>query len=120
MPSRNTAPELLLRKELFRRGLGFRVNVNKLPGSPDIVFPKQKIAVFVDGCYWHGCEIHSRPSVHNREWWIAKMRRNHERDTQDVRDLEVAGWWVIRAWEHDDFEDVADEIEWLWRGLRQG
>ena len=120
MPSRNTKPELLVRSELFNRGLRFRVNVRSLPGSPDIVFTRVKIAVFIDGCYWHGCPVHKRAPVHNREWWVEKISRNQKRDRRNQNDLEAAGWWVLRYWEHDDIDDVADEIEWLWRDLRSG
>lgn len=118
MPDRNTKPEVSLRKELFRRGLRFRVNVKELPGSPDIVFPRAQIAIFVDGCYWHGCPVHKRAPVNNREWWVAKIARNQERDLQNRHDLESQGWWVLRYWEHDDVDDAADEVEWLWKDLR--
>lgn len=118
MPDRNTKPEVRLRKELFRRGLRFRVNVKELPGSPDIVFPRARIAVFVDGCYWHGCPVHKRAPVNNRDWWVAKIARNQERDLRNRQDLESEGWWVLRYWEHDDVDDAADEVEWLWKDLR--
>lgn len=118
MPDRNTKPEVRLRKELFRRGLRFRVNVKGLPGSPDIVFTRARIAVFVDGCYWHGCPVHKRAPVNNRDWWVAKIGRNQNRDMRNRHDLESQGWWVLRYWEHDDVDDAADEVEWLWKELR--
>lgn len=117
MPSQNTKPETIVRSELFARGLRFRVNVNGLPGSPDIVFTKAKIAVFIDGCYWHGCPVHKRAPVHNRDWWVEKIARNKQRDQRNDADLRSAGWWVLRYWEHDDVDDIADEIEWMWRDL---
>lgn len=117
MPDRDTKPEKLLRSELFGRGLRFRVNVRSLPGSPDIVLSRAKIAVFVDGCYWHGCPVHKRAPVHNRAWWIQKIQGNQARDERNDSDLRADGWWVLRYWEHDDVDDIADEIEWMWRDL---
>nr|WP_255567587.1 DNA mismatch endonuclease Vsr [Corynebacterium sp. TAE3-ERU16] len=118
MPRRGSGPELRLRRELFRRGLRFRVNVGGLPGSPDIVFTAARIAVFVDGCFWHGCPIHATSPKNNRRWWEEKIAANRERDRRKDLELERLGWTSLHYWEHDDTEEIADEIEWLWRQLR--
>lgn len=117
MPRADTRIERAVRSQLHRRGLRFRVNVRNLPGSPDIAFTRARIAVFIDGCFWHGCPIHGRLPKSNREWWIEKLRRNQERDFEKDRALEVMGWLPLHYWEHDDPEEIADEIEWLWRSF---
>lgn len=113
MPRRDTGPEMQLRRELHRRGLRFRVNFPGLPGKPDIVLTRAKIAVFVDGCFWHSCPVHGSLPRNNREWWQAKLARNVERDREKDRALEELGWTPLHYWEHDDVDEVADEIEWL-------
>lgn len=113
MPRRDTGPEMQLRRELHRRGLRFRVNFTGLPGRPDIVLTRAKIAVFVDGCFWHSCPVHGSLPRNNREWWQAKLARNVERDREKDRALEELGWTPLHYWEHDDVDEVADEIEWL-------
>lgn len=113
MPRRDTGPELYLRRELHRRGLRFRVNYPGLPGKPDIALTRAKIAVFVDGCFWHACPVHGSLPRNNREWWEAKLARNVERDREKDSALEELGWTPIHYWEHDDVDEVADEIEWL-------
>lgn len=98
--SKHTAPELALRKALWARGLRYRLH-HKLPGSPDISFIGQRVAVFVDGCFWHGCPDHySRPRT-NCEYWDAKLRRNIARDAEAQRKLHDLGWCAVRIWEHD-------------------
>lgn len=113
MPRRDTGPEMKLRRELHRRGLRFRVNFPGLPGRPDIVLTRAKIAVFVDGCFWHSCPVHGSLPRNNREWWQAKLARNVERDREKDRALGELGWTPLHYWEHDDVDEVADEIEWL-------
>lgn len=113
MPRKNSGPEMELRRELFRRGLRYRVNYGALPGTPDLVFPRAKIAVFVDGCFWHGCPVHGTLPKNNREWWEEKLRRNRERDRFKDEQLKALGWTVLHYWEHDDVDDLADEIIWL-------
>jgi DNA mismatch endonuclease (patch repair protein) len=105
-PGRDTKPELKLRSALHRRGLRFRKNLRIDLGSrrrvrPDIAFTKLKLAVFVDGCFWHGCEQHRSIPVSNRSFWRAKIEGTRLRDQQQVQWLEDAGWTAIRIWEHD-------------------
>lgn len=111
--SENTAPELRLRRELWHRGLRYRIHYD-LPGTPDIAFPGQQIAVFVDGCFWHGCEkCYSAPET-NAEFWRKKLERNQARDTRVDRDLRDEGWAVLRIWEHEvmgGLKDAADRVE---------
>lgn len=98
---RDTKPEMMVRRYLFSRGLRYRVNVKKLPGSPDIVLKKYGVAVFIDGCFWHGhkeCKYYKLPST-NVDFWKAKIAKNLARDYVNNVDLELAGWRVIRLWE---------------------
>ncbi len=111
----STAPELLIRHELHRRGLRYRVNFQELPGRPDIVFTRAKIAVFVDGCFWHRCPDHGVLPKNNGEWWRAKLERNVARDREKDDLLREAGWTVLHLWEHEDPTTAADKIERLWR-----
>lgn len=111
---RDTGPELALRRELHRRGLRYRVD-RPLPGMPrrrcDIWFGPARVAVFVDGCFWHGCPDHSVVPRSNREWWLDKIRTNAARDRDTDRRLEESGILVMRFWEHDDPRRAADRIE---------
>lgn len=111
--SRDTAPELALRRELWSRGLRYRVQHRAacLPRRTiDVAFPRDRVAVFVDGCFWHGCPAHSRPTKSNSGWWAEKIRANGERDADTVARLEADGWTVVRAWEHEDPVAVADGV----------
>lgn len=110
-----TGPELAIRHELHRRGLRYRVNVASLPGRPDIVLTRARIAIFVDGCFWHGCPEHAVAPKSNAEWWRSKLEANVARDRRDAARLHEAGWTVVRAWEHESPVLVADAIEQLWR-----
>lgn len=97
-----TAVELLLRKALWSAGLRYRLQTAKrLPGRPDIVFVGPKVAVFVDGCFWHGCPMHGTKPKTNEEFWLNKIRRNRERDAEVDAKLVGSGWRVIRLWEHE-------------------
>ena len=99
--SRNTKPEVLLRKELHRLGYRFRINVRKLPGTPDIVLAKYRTCIFVNGCFWHGhqgCSKFVMPKTRT-EFWSAKIARNRERDLESVSMLESGDWKVITIWE---------------------
>lgn len=98
--SKNTKPELLLRKKLFKKGFRYRVNYNNLPGSPDIVFTKKKIAIFVDGDFWHGRYFNERKHAYN-EYWLKKIKRNIERDKSVTEKLLNGGWKVLRIWGKD-------------------
>ena len=98
---KDTKPEIIVRKYLFSRGLRFRVQVRKLPGNPDIVLPKYKTVIFVNGCFWHGhegCKYFRLPKS-NIEFWKEKIERNIERDRESMQALLVLGWKVIRVWE---------------------
>src|SRR5689334_20593415 len=98
-PRVSTKPELALRRELHRRGLRFRVNHPGVPGSPDIVFTRARIAVFVDGCFWHRCPRHGTLPRNNRDWWEEKLARNVARDRAKDAALAELGWAVVHAWE---------------------
>jgi DNA mismatch endonuclease (patch repair protein) len=115
---RDTAPELALRRELHRRGLRYRVD-HPLPGMPrrraDLLFTRAKVAVFVDGCFWHSCPVHGTKPANNEAWWSQKLQRNVDRDRNTDAALEVAGWTVLRFWEHADMVEAADLIEDLVR-----
>lgn len=101
--SKNTKPEMLVRRFLFANGLRFRVNDRRHPGTPDIVLPRFRTVVFIDGCFWHGhenCKLYRLPST-NTEFWRAKIERNRARDDADTRALTARGWQVIRVWTCD-------------------
>ena len=100
---KDTKPEMIVRKYLFSRGLRYRVNNRKLPGSPDIVLKKYKTVVFIDGCFWHGhegCKYYRLPKT-NVDFWRHKIAMNIARDYANCVDLRLAGWKVIRVWECD-------------------
>ena len=115
----STAPEMLIRRELHRRGLRFRVNFPLLPGRPDLAFTSARIAIFVDGCFWHACPDHGILPKNNREWWRDKLERNVARDREKDEELDKLGWAVVHVWEHEDPVIAADAIEQLWRSRRQ-
>lgn len=103
--SRNTDCELALRRSLHARGLRYRVHQQPIPGlrrEADIVFGSKQIAVFVDGCFWHGCPEHGSVPTSNRAWWTEKLRRNRRRDIQTDEILRAEGWEPIRIWEHEN------------------
>ncbi len=107
--TRNTDPEARVRRRLHADGLRYRVHVRPLPQlrrTADIVFTRRRVAVFVDGCFWHGCPEHATKPKRNAEWWAAKLEANVKRDAETDRLLEGAGWVVVRVWEHED-PDVA-------------
>jgi DNA mismatch endonuclease (patch repair protein) len=111
---RDTKPELLLRRELHRRGLRYRVDAPVLPGSrrrADIVFRKAQVAVYVDGCFWHSCPEHGTAPKANSKWWSEKLAANLARDRATDVELDAAGWAVIRVWEHESPLEAADRIE---------
>lgn len=117
---RDTAPEIALRKELWRRGLRYRLHMRPVPGLrrlADIVFPSSHVAVFVDGCFWHGCPKHGTKPKSNISFWAEKLRMNIERDKDTNRILRRSGWTVIRVWEHEDPVTAARRIE---RVVRSG
>ena len=117
--SKNTKPEIIVRKELFKRGFRFRINITKLPGHPDIVLTKYRTVIFVNGCFWHkhDCPRFVWPSS-NTGYWIPKIQRNVERDKANQAALTAMGWNVIVVWEcelkkkvlKDTMERVEKEI----------
>ncbi len=111
---RDTTPELALRRELHCRGLRYRLEVDLLGHSRrrcDIVFPRSKVACFVDGCFWHSCPVHGTTPESNRDWWIEKLANNVTRDRDTDERLAAMGWLVIRIWEHESPNLAADHIE---------
>lgn len=113
----DTRCELVLRRELWRRGLRYRLHYNGLPGRPDIVFPRHRVVIFCDGDFWHGRNVDARLTKlaqgHNAAYWVAKVQRNVERDLSHTRALEIAGWIVLRFWETDLLREpskIADHI----------
>ena len=113
-PRRDTAPELELRRELWRRGLRYRVD-RPLDGKrrrrADLTFVGPKVVVFVDGCFWHGCPEHGTSPKANAEWWAEKLARNVSRDADTDEYLTSQGWTVLRFWEHEDVLAAADQVE---------
>lgn len=110
---RDTAPEMSLRRELHRRGLRYRLQT-KVPGNRrrtiDIAFTRARVAVFVDGCFWHGCPQHATNPKANGDWWRWKIDGNQARDANTTELLQVAGWTVVRVWEHEDVVTAADRV----------
>jgi DNA mismatch endonuclease (patch repair protein) len=101
---RDTRPELAVRRATHALGLRYLVASRPLRGRPwtaDLVFPGQRLAVFVDGCYWHGCPNHFKPPHTNASYWGPKVERNRSRDLRVDADLREAGWTVLRVWEHE-------------------
>ena len=112
--TRDTTPELVLRRLLHARGLRYRVDAAPLPGlrrRADLVFGPARVAVFVDGCFWHGCPEHgSRPTHANPDYWAGKVARNQARDRDTDERLQAADWLPVRIWEHEPPEEAADLI----------
>ncbi len=110
---RDTRPELALRSALHKMGLRFRIAVAPIAGSrrtADIVFSRDRLAVFVDGCFWHGCSEHYVPPVANAEYWIPKIERNRQRDRETNVTLAKADWHVMRIWQHETIESASMRI----------
>ena len=109
----DTKPEIDVRRILHARGLRYRI-AYPVPGvarrSIDIAFTRAKVAVFLDGCFWHGCPVHATWPQANADWWDIKLKRNVARDAETVHILEAAGWRVLRFWEHEAADAVADRI----------
>lgn len=122
---RETEPDRVLRREIYRRGMRFwkyRRPVTAVRCEADIVFPRQRVCVFVDGCFWHGCPVHFRTPKTNSEWWSEKIAANRTRDRRQATHLREAGWYVVRVWTHDltsfGLPRVADLIEVAVRSRR--
>jgi DNA mismatch endonuclease (patch repair protein) len=116
----DTKPELALRRELHRRGFRFRVQM-KVPNNRrrtiDIAFTRARLAVYVDGCFWHGCPEHHVPPKANGEWWTWKVERNRARDRDTDAALRDSGWMPLRIWEHEDVDSAASRVEDAYRML---
>lgn len=116
---RDTGPERALRSALHARGLRYRVGVRpveELRRTADVVFTGARTAVFLDGCFWHGCPDHHRPATgQTSEFWRTKIAANRERDADTDRQLTEAGWAVVRVWEHQPVTEAAEQIEQIVR-----
>lgn len=120
---RDTTPEVALRSALHSLGLRFRVEAAIVPGSRrrvDVVFPGPKVAVFVDGCFWHGCPLHATMPKTNTDWWRDKLDANVARDRDTDARLGASGWEVMRVWEHENPADAAGRIHAVVRRRSQG
>lgn len=120
--SQDTAVELELRRCLYAAGLRYRVHVRPIPSvrrTADIVFGPARVAVFVDGCFWHGCQRHKTIPRTNREFWEAKIGGNVRRDADTKKRLTEAGWMYVQVWEHDDPGEAARSIAEAVTGRRQ-
>jgi DNA mismatch endonuclease (patch repair protein) len=106
---RDTSPEMTVRKALTRLGARYRLHRKDLPGAPDIVLPGRRIALFVHGCFWHGhdCARGARVPKQNRDYWVAKVARNRDRDARNLAALENAGWRVETLWECELKDEAA-------------
>lgn len=110
---RDTKPELALRRLLHAAGLRYRVDRAPLPGlrrRADVVFTRARVAVYVDGCFWHSCPVHATHPRNNAQWWADKLAGNVARDRDTDRRLEDAGWTVVRIWEHEDPATAAEKV----------
>ncbi len=109
--SENTKPERNLRKALYANGLRFRIHY--CSEKIDIAFPTKKVAIFVDGCFWHGCPIHSHIPKSNEKYWLPKLRKNIQRDQEKNNKLRADGWAVLRFWEHelDEMQSVVYKVK---------
>jgi DNA mismatch endonuclease (patch repair protein) len=111
---RDTKPEIEVRRLLHARGLRYRV-AYRIPGlrrrTIDVAFTRQRVAVFIDGCFWHGCAAHGTQPAANADWWRTKLGVNQERDRDTTDRLQAAGWTVLRFWEHEAPETVADAVQ---------
>lgn len=108
--STETKMEILVRSELHKRGYRFRKNVKRLIGRPDIVFPKYKVVVFLDSCFWHMCPYHSNIPKTNKLYWLPKLQRNKARAKEVNKKLRKDGWMVLRLWEHQINNDIEKSI----------
>ena len=111
--SRDTAPELLVRRALHARGLRFRVDLRPeaaLRTRADVVFTRRRVAVYIDGCFWHACPLHGTSPKANADYWTPKLARNVERDRESTAALKALGWVVLRFWSHEPVDEVVERI----------
>lgn len=111
---RDTAAEIAIRRAAHAAGLRYKVDARPVPGArvkADMVFTKAKVAVFIDGCFWHGCPEHFIPPKNNADWWAAKIQENRDRDAKSRADLHALGWNVVSIWEHADPAVAVREIK---------
>lgn len=107
---KNTTPERVLRSALWRVGLRYRLHTRTPVGKPDVVFAQKRVAVFIDGCFWHGCPEHYVRPRSREPFWKQKLKENFERDRRQTLELEALGWRVVRVWEHEVFETPAEVV----------
>jgi DNA mismatch endonuclease (patch repair protein) len=122
-PSRDTPIELTFRRILHRRGLRFRVHRRPLAGlgrTADIVFGQARVAVYVDGCFWHGCPDHYMKPKSNSDYWLPKIEGNRRRDADTDARLAEAGWLSFRVWEHEDLDEAAERLVKVLAARRAG
>jgi len=117
---KNTRPEIILRKALWAAGLRYRLHAKTPAGRPDVVFPGPKVAVFIDGCFWHGCPDHYVRPRSRTDFWSAKLLENTRRDRRQTLSLEQAGWRVCRFWEHEVFTVLEELVEQVSQAVQQG
>lgn len=120
--TRDTAPELSLRRSLHRQGLRYRVHLRPVPDlrvTADLVFPRARVAVFVDGCFWHRCPEHGTTPRSNAEWWAAKLDATVNRDRRADEELRTRGWTVVRVWEHSPAAEAAETVAQALRVTQQ-
>ena len=121
--AKDTVPEVLLRKALWNRGLRYRLHVSHLPGKPDIVFPTERVVIFIDGDFWHArnwVELEKKLLRRaNAEYWIAKIQYNRTRDQEQRQALEEQGWTVIRFWETDITKHIEEVVETVISALKR-
>ena len=119
--TKDTKPETMLRAALWSAGLrGYRKHARTPVGRPDLVFPGPRLAIFIDGCFWHGCPEHYVRPRNRPEFWAAKLRANVDRDRRQTMTLEAQGWTVFRVWEHAIHESLDAVVETVRRVVRDG
>jgi len=109
--SSHTKLEEVITKELWNRGIRFRKNVKNLYGKPDIAIKKYKVVIFIDSCFWHGCELHGNMPETNQEYWRKKLIRNKQRDIEVTEYYLRKGWYILRIWEHEINSDPQSTIQ---------
>ena len=116
--SKDTKAEMILRRKLWKKGLRYRVHCSTIDGKPDIVFIRQKIAIFVDGCFWHKCPQCYRRPKSNKDYQLPKIDNNAKRDKKINKDLKNSGWKVIRIWEHEVLKNPDDVVNRIFEKIK--